>query len=82
MVQAVCSLTVSPCFQGMLESASSLQEGITGYKTAVARDLAAAMRERRELANVDEEVNDQLISQFLPDPDESAQVDEGRFLRW
>ena len=62
VVQAVCSLTVSPCFQGMLESTSSLQEAITGYKTAVARDLATAMRERRELANVDEEVNDQLIS--------------------
>ena len=77
VVQAVCTLTVSPCFQGMLESTSSLQEAITDYKTAVARDLAATMRERRELANVDKEVNDQLISQFLPDPDESARVNEG-----
>ena len=66
VLQAICSLGVSPCFEGILTSATSLREGLTGYKTAVLRDLASFMQQRRDQADLDDELDDDLISQFLP----------------
>ena len=64
--RAVSSLGVSPCFLELLESSSLLQEAITGYKTAVVRDLASSLQSRREKASFDEEANSRLFSQFMP----------------
>ena len=41
VLQAICDLGVTPCFEGMLTSATSLREALTGYKTAVLRDLSS-----------------------------------------
>ena len=54
VIQAICSLSVTSCFEGILETASSLNEGITSYKTTIARDLAAMLRNRKKQACIDE----------------------------
>ena len=49
-----------------LPSATSFREAITDYKTAVVRDLGAALQRARVQADMDEELDDDLLSQFLP----------------
>ena len=76
-IQAVCSLGLSSCFEGILESAASLQKGITSYKTTVARDLAAVLQNQKQQACIDDELNEQLLSQILPEPIAPPQVKLG-----
>ena len=41
--EAICNLTVSACFRGILVPASTLKEAIIAYKNVVLRDLASAL---------------------------------------
>ena len=68
ILEAVSSLEGSTYLQGMLDSSASLGEAITGYKTAVAKDLAASLEASRRQASIDDATNSKLFSQFLPDP--------------
>ena len=77
VLQAVVSLTVSTCFQGMLESASSLVDAVTSYKTLVTKDLAVRLRIQNEQASRDEESNALLLSRYLSSPADPVQ-DIGR----
>ena len=68
ILEAVSSLEGSTYLQGMLDASASLGEAITGYKTAVAKDLAASLQASRRQASIDDATNSKLFSQFLPDP--------------
>ena len=71
--QAICDLGVSSFFDDTLRSASSLREALTGYKTAVLRGIGSALRRKEEQPPMDEELDDDLIMQFLP----SSPVSQG-----
>ena len=75
--QAVSSLEGSPCFRGFLGSSTCLQEAVTDYKTTVVRDLANSLQTRRQQADVDEEANSKLFSQFIPVVESPAEVISG-----
>ena len=64
--QAICDLGVSSFFDETLRSASSLREALTGYKTAVLRDIGSALQRKEDQAPMDKELDDDLIMQFLP----------------
>ena len=64
--QAVCELGVSSLFDEILRSATSLREALTGYKTAVLRRLGSALQREENRAHMDEELDNDLIEQFLP----------------
>ena len=64
--QAVCDMGTSQKFQAALTSAASFREAVTDYKTTVVRDLGAALQRAREQADMDEELDDDLLSHFLP----------------
>ena len=66
--QAICDLGASQLFGDKLSSAALLREVLTAYKTAVARQLGLALRRGREQTTMDEELDDDLLLQFLPDP--------------
>ena len=64
--QAICDMGVTQRFQELLISAASLREALTEYKTAVVRDLGAALQKARDHPNMDDELDDDLLSHFLP----------------
>ena len=66
--QAVCDLGVSQRFEDALTAAASFREALTIYKTAVVRDLSSALQRAREQACMDDELDEDLLSQFLPGP--------------
>ena len=66
--QAICDMGVSQCFGDALSTAASFREALTIYKTAVVRDLGSALQRAREQADMDEELDDDWLSQFLPGP--------------
>ena len=66
--QAVCDLGVSQRFEDALTAAASFREALTFYKTAVVRDLSSALQRAREQASMDDELDEDLLSQFLPGP--------------
>ena len=63
--QAICDMGVSQCFEDALSTAASFREALTIYKTAVVRDLGSALQRAREQADMDEELDDDLLSQFF-----------------
>ena len=64
--QANCDMGVSQRFEDALSTAASFREALTIYKTAVVRDLGSALQRAREQADMDDELDDDLLSQFLP----------------
>ena len=74
--QAVCDMGTSQKFQTALTSAASFREAVTDYKTAVVRDLGAALQRAREQADMDEDLDDDLLSQFLPGSSKSQDRDD------
>ena len=64
--QAICDMGVSQRFQELLISAASFREALTEYKTAVVRDLGTALQRAREQADMDDELDNDLLSHFLP----------------
>ena len=66
--RALCELEASPRLQTLLESAASVQEAITGYKSAALQDLAVIIARDNEDIRIYEEKDDALFSRFLPLP--------------
>ena len=68
VLDAICKLKVSEYFRGLLVSATSLREAIITYKNGVLQDLASLLQDKKKRADID----DQLISKFLPGDGPSA----------
>ena len=66
VLKAICNLKVSEGFRGMLVSASSLREAIIAYKNGVLRELASILQDKKKRVGIDDSLDDQLISKFLP----------------
>ena len=68
ILKALCELEASPRLQTFFRSAASVQDALTGYKSAVLRDLAAIITREQEDNRIFEEKDDALFSRFLPLP--------------
>ena len=68
LFSAITSLGLSGRLESFLESAFSLREALTSYKRAVLQQLAVSFRQREEQRRVVEGMDDELFSQFLPEP--------------
>ena len=73
--QAICDLGASQRLEEALTTATSFREALTFYKTAVVRDLGSALQRAKEQETMDNELDADLLSQFLPEP--SAPQNEG-----
>ena len=66
--QAICDMGVSQRFEEKLADTASLREAVTAYKTEVVRQLGLSLHKKRVQANMDEDFDEDLLTQFLPEP--------------
>ena len=60
--QAICDMGVSQRFEEKLADTASLREAVTAYKTEVVRQLGLSLHKKRVQANMDEDLDEDLLT--------------------
>ena len=65
---SLCSVGLSDRLELLLQSAASVPEALSQYKTLVVTDLAEVLRVEATLSHLDDERDDELLLRLLPQP--------------
>ena len=65
---SLCSVGLSDRLKLLLQSAASVPEALSQYKTLVVTDLAEVLRVEATLSHLDDERDDELLLRLLPQP--------------
>ena len=66
--ESLVSLGASPRLTTCVEASTELNVAITNYKSSVIEQLAASIRRREDQRRLAHEIDEELLSQILPDP--------------
>ena len=65
---SICAIPLSQRLRSALEATSSVPEALTQYKSSVVAELAKVLQAQAALSSLDDEKDDELLLQLLPEP--------------